>query len=156
MELLGIFVLLCAQTRKEKWASCHVDGDLGTVSLRETCQNNSWRTHWAFPNRCFGKVCGTLMPRARGNIYFTYASYTLITFFLLLQVQVQLPPLNKLRIIVDRLQALQSDLMLVQSDSLGTLQVSATNDDVSVMVEWHKLQNPPISTSIFWDSCDYT
>ena len=89
------------------------------------------------------------MPRARGNIYFTYASYTLITFFLLLQVQVQLPPLNKLRIIVDRLQALQSDLMLVQADSLGTLQVSATNDDVSVMVEWHKLQNPPISASIF-------
>lgn len=62
------------------------------------------------------------------------------------QVQVLLPPISKMRTVVDRLQV-HSDLMLFQADTSGTLQLSATNDDVSVLVEWHKLQNPPVGTS---------
>ncbi|KAK7691189.1 hypothetical protein QCA50_006292 [Cerrena zonata] len=60
------------------------------------------------------------------------------------EVQVLLPPIGKVRTVVDRLQV-HSDLMLFQADGSGTLQLSATNDDVSVMVEWHKLQNPPLA-----------
>ncbi|CAL1715890.1 unnamed protein product [Somion occarium] len=58
------------------------------------------------------------------------------------QVQIILPPLAKMRTVVERLRV-HSDLILFEANNSGSIQLTASNDTVSVKVEWHNLRNPP-------------
>jgi len=66
----------------------------------------------------------------------------------IIQVHILLPPLQKLRTIVDRLRPL-SDVLALRANNSGKLQVAISTDSVKVETQWVGCGNPSISSS-FW------
>lgn len=62
-----------------------------------------------------------------------------------LQVHILLPPLLKLRTIVERLKA-QSDIIGVRASKSGDLVLSLGTDNVKTDVSWTGLNNPTMGT----------
>ncbi|KAH7912827.1 cell cycle checkpoint [Hygrophoropsis aurantiaca] len=59
-------------------------------------------------------------------------------------VHILLPPLQKLRTIVERLRAL-SDVLAIRVNNNGKLQVSVSTDSVKVETQWTGCPNPPMA-----------
>lgn len=59
----------------------------------------------------------------------------------MIQVHILLPPLSKLRTVIDRLKT-QSDIMGVRANKAGRLQISVSTDTVKTEVFWTNLSNP--------------
>ena len=63
----------------------------------------------------------------------------------MLQVHILLPPLTKLRSIVDRMRPLSERGIWFRANLSGQLQLSAAGDDARVDINWQNLANPPMS-----------
>lgn len=59
-------------------------------------------------------------------------------------VHILLPPLSKLRTIMDRLKT-QSDFIAIRANRAGRLQISVSTDNVKTDVAWTNLSNPPMT-----------
>ncbi|KAG2086745.1 cell cycle checkpoint [Suillus cothurnatus] len=64
------------------------------------------------------------------------------------EVHVLLPPLLKLRTIVERLRPL-SDVLALRANNSGVLQLSINTDTVKLETQWVKCGNPPTPTKLF-------
>ncbi|KAH9948570.1 cell cycle checkpoint [Amylocystis lapponica] len=62
-------------------------------------------------------------------------------------VHVFLPPLPKLRTVVERLRPLAADVVAVRANRAGVLQLSASTDSARVDVAWTRLKNPTFDGS---------
>ncbi|EGN99302.1 hypothetical protein SERLA73DRAFT_182231 [Serpula lacrymans var. lacrymans S7.3] len=59
-------------------------------------------------------------------------------------VHILLPPLQKIRTIVERLRPL-SDILAIRANSNGKLQISISTDDVTLETQWVGCANPPMN-----------
>lgn len=84
------------------------------------------------------KLSEPLCPEPDVCIDFTHSSALPINF---LQTHILLPPLQKLRTIVDRLRPM-SDILAVRANNNGCLQISIHTESVKVETEWRGCTNP--------------
>ena len=57
-------------------------------------------------------------------------------------MHILLPPLAKMRSVVERLRPLAGDVIGLRANQAGTLQLCAQTDAATVKVAWHGLSNP--------------
>ncbi|KAI0926322.1 hypothetical protein AcW1_008532 [Taiwanofungus camphoratus] len=63
-------------------------------------------------------------------------------------VHILLPPLAKLRTVVERMRPLAADVVAVRSNGQGCLQVSASTESARIDVTWNGLTNPPMTRDV--------
>lgn len=78
----------------------------------------------------------------------TSLMYAPLSSLTLMKVHILLPPLAKLRMVVDRLRPLSTDGVTFRANHSGELQLAATTDNARVEVGWGGLNNPGWSASL--------
>ncbi|TCD60407.1 hypothetical protein EIP91_010222 [Steccherinum ochraceum] len=94
--------------------------------------------------------CGASLQLSFDGSHFRSDIWVAVFVFLLrstrslLQVHILLPPLPKLRTVVDRLKSL-SEVIAIRANGNGKLQISVSTDDIKTDVDWSGLTNPPMA-----------
>lgn len=65
-----------------------------------------------------------------------------------MQVHILLPPLAKLRTVVERIRPLAGEVVAIRASSSGCLQISAQTESARVDVAWNGLTNPIMGTLV--------